>query len=240
MSLPSYYHTLEPFSDFFKTGVPVLTYHKVGRRPFGVRLKGLYVPPDRFATQMEELRQAGFTTVDLDQCGVADNSRNQVVITFDDGCRNVLENTLEPLRQNGFRAIQFIVVDLMGKTNEWDVRDGEVPEPLMSESEVRQWLAAGHSIGSHSLRHLRLTRLSVRDAREEILTSKKKLEDMFGVSIQHFCYPYGDWSPSVRDLVAKRGIRQPARWSAVSTHRQPTRTAWPASWCAIPPAASRR
>jgi peptidoglycan/xylan/chitin deacetylase (PgdA/CDA1 family) len=205
MPTPGFYHKLEPFRDLFKTGIPVLTYHKVDRRPSGVRLKGLYVPPERLATQLEELRATGFSTVELKDTAVTDNARNQFIISFDDGCRNVLRNALEPLRLNGFRAIQFVVADLIGNVNEWDVRVGEVPEPLMTESEIREWLAAGHTLGSHSLRHLRLTRLSVRDAREEIAASKKKLEDLFAVPIEHFCYPYGDWNEGVRDLVADAG-----------------------------------
>jgi len=87
------------------------------------------------------------------------------------------------------------------------LRDGEAPEPLMDEAQIRQWLQAGHAIGSHTLTHARVTRLSVRDAREEIFASKKKLEDTFGVAIEHFCYPYGDWNEAVRDLVAEAGYR---------------------------------
>jgi len=39
----------------------------------------------------------------------------------------------------------------------------------------------------------------------EISASKKKLEDLFGVAIRHFCYPHGKWSPRVRDLVEEAG-----------------------------------
>jgi peptidoglycan/xylan/chitin deacetylase (PgdA/CDA1 family) len=91
--------------------------------------------------------------------------------------------------------------------NEWDLREGEAPEPLMDAGQIRQWLQAGHAIGSHTLSHARVTRLSVRDAREEIGASKKKLEDTFGVPVEHFCYPYGDWNDAVRDLVMEAGYR---------------------------------
>jgi peptidoglycan/xylan/chitin deacetylase (PgdA/CDA1 family) len=50
-----------------------------------------------------------------------------------------------------------------------------------------------------------LTRLSMRDAREEIVTSKKKLEDAFGVAVEDFCYPYGNWNETVRELVVEAG-----------------------------------
>jgi hypothetical protein len=66
--LPSsggYYSTLGPFEEMFRTGVPILTYHKIGLRPRGVRLKGLYLSPKLFERQLAELREAGFS-----QCAV--------------------------------------------------------------------------------------------------------------------------------------------------------------------------
>jgi peptidoglycan/xylan/chitin deacetylase (PgdA/CDA1 family) len=119
----------------------------------------------------------------------------------------VLRHGLEPLAATRFKAIQFIVADLLGGRNEWDVAVGEAPEPMMDAAQVREWLAAGHQIGSHTLSHPWLTRLPLAQAREEITASRKKLEDTFSVAIEHFCYPYGDWNPAVRDLVAAAGYR---------------------------------
>ena len=36
---------------------------------------------------------------------------------------------------------------------------------------------------------------------------KKKLEDIFGRPIQHFCYPFGDWNETVRDLAMEAGYQ---------------------------------
>ena len=68
-----------------------------------------------------------------------------------------------------------------------------------------EWLAAGNDIGSHTLTHPRLTQLAPGRAREEISASRKRLEDLFGRPVRHFCYPYGDWNPAVRDLVREAG-----------------------------------
>jgi peptidoglycan/xylan/chitin deacetylase (PgdA/CDA1 family) len=210
-TVPVHFHTLEPFLDLFNSGVPILMYHKISQRPMGVRLKGLYVPPEDFVRQLDELRQAGFTTCPPAQAIVSAASNGdpnrRVVLSFDDGFRNVFENALEPLAQRQFHAIQFPVCNCIGKINEWDLRDGETQEPLMDAAQIREWLRAGHRIGSHSLSHPRLTRLNLRDAQEEILGSKKKLEDTFGVAIEDFCYPYGDWNQAVRDLVMEAGYR---------------------------------
>jgi peptidoglycan/xylan/chitin deacetylase (PgdA/CDA1 family) len=77
----------------------------------------------------------------------------------------------------------------------------------MDEAAVREWLSAGQKIGSHTKTHPWLTHISVAEAREEIRGSKKSLEDKFGVAIDHFCYPYGDWNESVRDLVVEAGYK---------------------------------
>jgi peptidoglycan/xylan/chitin deacetylase (PgdA/CDA1 family) len=201
------YYTLKPFLDLFQTGVPILMYHKIGARPRGVRLKGLYVDIENFVRQLAEFREAGVSTCTLGEACANGSESLRVALTFDDGFCNVFENALEPLAQHRLRALQFLVPDAIGKLNEWDIREGEAPEQLMDAAQIRQWLKAGHSIGSHSLTHARLTRLSVRDAREEIFASKKKLEDTFGVAVEHFCYPYGDFNDAVQGLVMEAGYR---------------------------------
>ncbi|HXR08135.1 MAG TPA: polysaccharide deacetylase family protein [Candidatus Acidoferrum sp.] len=210
-SVPRQFHTLEPFLDLFKTGVPILMYHKIGPRPRRVRLRGLYVRPEVLARQLDEFQRAGFTACPPAEANAGVRSgagpARRFVLTFDDGFRNVFQNALEPLAQKKFHAIEFLVVNCIGKLNEWDLRDGEAPEPLMDAAQVREWLRAGHRIGSHSLSHPRLTRLSLRDALEEIAGSKKKLEDTFGVAVEDFSYPFGDWNEAVRDLVMEAGYR---------------------------------
>jgi peptidoglycan/xylan/chitin deacetylase (PgdA/CDA1 family) len=204
---PATFHTLKPFLDLFQTGLPVLMYHKIATPPAKARLKGLYVRPDRFAQQMTELHQAGFVSCRPGAALDGDGSKRRVALTFDDGFRNVWQHALTPLAACGFSAIQFLVANFIGRLNQWDLREGEVREPLMDAAQVRDWLQAGHRIGSHSLSHPYLTRLSRRDAREEIITSKKKLEDTFGVPVGDFCYPYGSWNQTVRELVVEAGYR---------------------------------
>ena len=159
-----------------------------------------------FRAQLQELRQAGWRSAEL---GIFASQRKgfdrRFSITFDDGFSNVLKYALEPLRVAGFHAIQFIVAGRIGQQNVWDTSIGEAPEKLMDMGQIREWLAAGHEIGSHSLTHPRLTQLAPEAAAEEIRASKKQLEDTFGVPIRHFCYPYGDWNVWVREQVQNAG-----------------------------------
>ena len=201
--LPAYYSRLAPFRDLFRTANPVLTYHKLGPRPSGVRLKGLYVSAGTFSRQLRELRAAGFETGTLSQWDAT--PPRQVILTFDDGYSNVLRYGIHSLAEHGFRAIQFLPVNFLGKRNEWDVAAGEAPEAIMDIVQLREWISAGHEIGSHTLSHRFLTRLSRAEAHEEIAASRRKLEDLFGRPILHFCYPYGDCDDHVRELVREAG-----------------------------------
>jgi peptidoglycan/xylan/chitin deacetylase (PgdA/CDA1 family) len=189
-------------------GMPVFAYHRIAQPPSATTDPFLYVSPSRFEDQLARLRHAALSPGSLSQAlGPEPGTDRKAVITFDDGFVSVLEHGMEILARHNFRAIQFLVARFLGGKNEWDAPKGDVAEPLMDEAQVRDWLAAGHEIGSHSMTHPNLRLLSPADAREEIVASKKLLEDRFGVQVRDFCYPYGAWNDSVRDAVAEAGYR---------------------------------
>ena len=207
------YAAKRPFLPLFSGGVPILVYHKLGPLPQGVQLKTLYVEEGLFAWQMRDLKRGGFGEFG----GFASESLAQwrnfpksdparAVLTFDDGSRSVFRHAMPHLASNGFKAIQFLVADAIGGVNHWDIRaTQEAADQLMDAVEIREWLAAGNEIGAHTLTHPRLTEIPESQAREEIFSSKKKLEDEFGIPIRHFCYPYGKWNRRIRDLTEQAG-----------------------------------
>ena len=201
-------------------GLAVLMYHKISATPLSTNWAGLYVSPKRFARQMDELTAAGLPpgpygdvtcAIEADAAGVC--------VSFDDGFCNVFENALPILQARSLRAIQFIVADRIGGEDEWDHPIGEPPMRLMDEAQIRDWLAAGHEIGSHTLTHPHLTALPREQARAEIFDSKKQLEDRFGIPVRHFCYPYGDQDEAVREMVAEAGYHTAPTVEFGTNHR---------------------
>jgi peptidoglycan/xylan/chitin deacetylase (PgdA/CDA1 family) len=168
---------------------PILMYHGVGgvsEDPFR-----LFVSSKRFAEQMRALRLLGLRGVSLGQLGDAVRRREAdglAGLTFDDGYRDVLSSAAPILERHEFTATVFAVSGLLRGENVWD------PPPrrqLMSEADLRDLIARGWEIGSHTLTHPRLTELDGDGLRHEVSASRTALSDVLGVEPRCFCYPYG-------------------------------------------------
>lgn len=180
--------------------VAILTYHSVDESG-----SVLSTAPGLFAEQMRALHESGVPVLPLAEAIRQWRRRSlpgrAVVITFDDGFRSVLEKGLPVLLRYGFTATVFVVSDYCGRDNAWPTQPpGFVRGPLLSWSEVRALCAAGFGVGAHSRTHPDLTRLSPRQAEEEIAGSKRAIEDQAQAPVEAFAYPYGVYDERVRDL----------------------------------------
>ena len=203
MNLPDYYSELNPFRHHFQEGFPILCYHKTEPVPAGARIKGLYLEPGLFRQQIRDLAKAGFV---FGPPGMSPGTQT-VAITFDDGFVSNLQAAVPVMREFGCRAINYLVADRIGKMSDWEASEGGEARPLMDESQIRDWMAAGNWVGAHTCTHPRLSRIPRERAREEIVSGKKKLEDRFGAPIEHFAYPFGDYDEGVVDLVREAGFK---------------------------------
>lgn len=129
-----------------------------------------------------------------------------VGITFDDGYQNNLVHAMPVLRKFEFGATCYVVSDLIGRRNEWDQSAGVPQVPLMTRNELLQWIAAGLEVGAHTCQHVHLPTLQDDHAWREIHGSRCDLETLLGVPVQHFCYPYGDYSERDVSLVQSAGF----------------------------------
>ncbi|MEK7541724.1 MAG: polysaccharide deacetylase family protein [Patescibacteria group bacterium] len=79
-------------------------------------------------------------------------------------------------------------------------------ELFMSEEELATLSREGFTIGSHSHGHDALDSVSSDLLRQDIRESKRRLENLLGVSPTVFSYPYGRYSPETRGVVQKEGF----------------------------------
>jgi len=191
----------------YERGPAILMYHRVGTPPDDAPDPFLYDTASELDRHLTEARRAGLRFVSLAEATAGGRPQPKTLaVTFDDGCLSTLIEALPVLVKHKVRATQFIVSGRIGGLNEWDISKDDVPTPLMNAAQIREWLAAGQEIGSHTVTHRNLRKVKPEAARTEIFDSKKQLEDLFGVPVNHFAFPYGGWSESsVRELVKEAG-----------------------------------
>ena len=176
--------------------VPILVYHVVGL-PRGCP-GGLYVTPLEFREQVRYLVRSGYHAVTLGQAVEAWRGRGAlpsrpVVITFDDGYVGDYLYALPELKKAQYVATVFLTVDRIGK------KDGLTP------GMVRDLIASGWELGSHTLSHADLTRLDSSQLRREVEESRLVLSRRFGVKVTSFCYPCGRFDSRVEEEVRRAG-----------------------------------
>jgi peptidoglycan/xylan/chitin deacetylase (PgdA/CDA1 family) len=172
--------------------VRVVTYHRFGhtnRDPF-------CVSPDDFSTQMAWLAQRELA-VSLSEveafihCGTQ-LKHGAVLVTIDDGCRSVVTHALPILKQFNIPAVAYVSSGNVGrKSNERNQQGELAKEDYMTWSELDSLLNSRIDIGSHSVTHRSLGKMSIGEAEEEILNSRAELEHGLGKPVTSFAYPYG-------------------------------------------------
>jgi peptidoglycan/xylan/chitin deacetylase (PgdA/CDA1 family) len=198
--------------------IPILMYHQIAALPPRTQpLWALTVAPGRFRSQMAWMHRLGYRG--LSQRALLPYLRGEKTgkvfgITFDDGFDNVRVHAMPVLKEFGFTATCYFVAQRVGGYNDWDTHVGVPAAPLMDERSLRAWAQAGHEVGSHTLDHVHLPALTLDDAWSQIERSRHVLEDVSGLGVESFCYPYGEATPEVQGLVQRAGYT-----NATMTHR---------------------
>ncbi|TAM80064.1 MAG: glycosyltransferase [Acidobacteria bacterium] len=198
--------TVDSLRDLYPARTPILMLHSVSA-PAELRLKSLYISPRRFTRFMKWLKKVGYTSALPAGWEERAACRRRVILTFDDAYDDFISDAFPVLHRLGFTATVFVVVDRIGKTNDWDERRGYKSRRLLSLGEIRELHNHGVHFGSHTLTHAWLTSASDRDLEREVGDSKRKLEDLLGAEVSSFAYPWGIADMRVRSAVARAGYK---------------------------------
>ena len=173
-------------------GVRILCYHNVNDH----EKKYTTVSVSNFKSQMEFLSQEEYQTLSLKDLLLDQENGHllkKIVITFDDGWGDNYEHAFPILKRLGFKATIFLIADRIGE-----------PDYLTRE-QIDEMYRYGIQFGSHTLSHPDLTALSENDQQNEIVNSRKKLEDQFHFKVDFFCYPSGLYNQTSVQIVRKAG-----------------------------------
>ncbi|HUX46090.1 MAG TPA: polysaccharide deacetylase family protein [Terracidiphilus sp.] len=166
-----------------------------------------YLAPDHFRLLMRRFCRTGYRTVTTAQWLRDEVPRKHVLLTFDDGYDDLYTELFPWLQEHGFTAVIFLVADRIGETNLWDQASGSRPRQLLTLTQIREMQQCGVEFGSHTLTHPWLPSLSDVDLERELRDSKSRLENLLGVEVNSFAYPFGGVDRRVRAAVARAGYR---------------------------------
>jgi peptidoglycan/xylan/chitin deacetylase (PgdA/CDA1 family) len=174
----------------------VLMYHKVNDVPGN----SVTVPVSLFDEQMAQLGELGYRPVSLDDvlAFYRDGTPlppGAVLITFDDGYLDNLEQAAPVLRRYGYPAVLFVPIGYL---------DGARPLPhdehLAARGLVNRTLdwehlgeleGCGVRVESHGIGHRPLADLELDEAAREVVVSKLRLEERLGRPVVAFAYVKG-------------------------------------------------
>lgn len=186
-----------------KLNLPILVYHIV--RPSypddNASVRTIALTPETFDAQMLYLKENGYQVVtfaDLEDYyqNKKPLPRSPIILSFDDGWKDQFKYAFPILKKYGYTATFFVF------TNSIDHKS------FFSLNQLKELLAAGMTIGSHSRTHPYLTQITNQDALwREINDSKTLLEDLLGVRIHEFAYPFGAYNDTIVAMAKKAGYR---------------------------------
>lgn len=110
---------------------------------------------------------------------ISDTEEKIITLTFDQGYENGYTSIiLDTLKEKGVKATFFVVQD-------YAERQPELIQRMIDE---------GHTVGSHSWHHYSMPELSVEEAKEEIMELHEYMLTNFGICMNKFRPPKGEYS----------------------------------------------
>lgn len=191
-------------------GVPVLMYHQItDAKPAGDTV----ISPAKFAQQMEYLASQGYQTLSMDELtaimrGQSPVPRKAVVLTFDDGWRNVLA-AVPILDKHRFKASFWIVTDFatdpsyldwgqikaLAQNPRYEIQGHTKTHPWSPFSNLLTW-AEGKTPGK-----------SMEDVRAELVDSKRTLEAQLGRRVDYLAWPRGLFNDAMISVAKENGYK---------------------------------
>ncbi|NPV85627.1 MAG: polysaccharide deacetylase family protein [Anaerolineae bacterium] len=174
---------------------PILLYHHIAEGEDS----RYYVSPARFEQQMSLLYSLGYTTIPVSRLVEAMHDDTVIlparplVVTFDDGNLDVYQTAYPIMQKYAFTATMYLVGKYLNS------------EGFVSTDQMREMIAAGWEIGSHSMSHVKL--FEAQSLSDEILESRLFLEEKIDTPVYSFAYPFGIYDAMLAEKVKSYGYR---------------------------------
>jgi peptidoglycan/xylan/chitin deacetylase (PgdA/CDA1 family) len=186
--------------------VSVLGYHEFSDTAPETAMR---ISTTKFRKQMEVIRQLGITVISLDDFiawkrGEKEIPEKSILITIDDGWKSTYTDAFPILKEYGYPFTLYLYKNYV------DGGGRALTSPM-----IREMVAAGATIGSHSVSHPLPGTIKAQQAkgpesfdqylRTEMGESKRFLEARFGVSVTTYAFPGGYFTGEMLELADEFG-----------------------------------
>lgn len=147
-----------------------------------------------FSRHIEYIASRGYRFVKFSELASAQG--RVAAIYFDDGFRDVFTNAKPILEQKNIPATLFVTTSYV---------DGTRDPAIYASWDVIRVLGSNWEIGSHSVSHRKLSKISKEEVRAEMAESKKLIEEKTGRVVTMFSYPHGRASAETEVIARETG-----------------------------------
>lgn len=183
----------------------ILEFHNISRHGIG----WTNVLPRRFEEILDLLskRTRIIEPGSLEKCLSACNDHDTplVMLSFDDGYREIYTTAYPMMKQMGLKGMVSIVVGYTGSRNMWDIMGGGSHH--LKWEEIEELIGNGWQVCSHTMTHPDLKRSTDDRLSWELERSKEILERKLGIKIPAIAYPFGRFNMRVLRAAHKAGYR---------------------------------
>jgi hypothetical protein len=198
------------YSRHFRSKLTIVAFHRVNDQ---LPADGLTCRSDKFEAFCRFF-QTYFRVVPVSEqvagCRTGQDMGGTLSITFDDGYRDNFEVAAPILRKLQLPATFFVTTGFIGSRvlAPWDAHLPIRPE-WMSWNHVRELVAQGFDIGSHTDTHIDMGASEPARIRAELAESQRKILAESGLTPRLFAYPFGGRehiSGTARALIREAGF----------------------------------
>lgn len=191
-------------------GIPVLNYHAIDHTDAHLSSANVSVSLDSFTEQIKWLHNEGYTSVSRDELRAVVLEGKiitapKVLITFDDGYYSLYKYGMDILARYGFTATLFLSTSFIGTSYDQGDFAFVQHDRQLTWEEIRELARNGWSIQSHGYKHNRLNSLDKAEVINELVLSKKIIEDNLGTLVDEFAFPYGIYTNLVLKQLKANG-----------------------------------
>lgn len=175
----------------------VLMYHYIGVPHKDTLVKGLFVKPQHLDKHLAYLKKKNFRFINFEDLTTENYSPDDknVIITFDDGSRDLYTEAFPILQKHKAKATIYPVINNLGKTQCTNPESyDQSPLDYMTKDELKEMSRAGIEFGSHLMNHIHLSRYSKDIQEKEISDSLDALTSLTDKPVYSIAYPYGDYN----------------------------------------------